>query len=242
MASIQFIGLEETIKAFNYRNAEVWAIFDGKRLIHKGEGENELREFLTMISNSGTTATYILKVYDDFSDPKNVKSNTPDDGSFNFKLFSVADGGAVGGIVRRHYGDPVQAEILAKLGALEQQINGEPDDEPDFMDQLGEAFIGMIQEPSRLNEFMGALRNFSNPMPSNPIRAGIGNVSLMREPTNNNQGIELTEQNLQRIGDAIEKMAKVDGGIVEHLEKLAAVAEKNPGKFKSLVSMLDTFI
>jgi len=243
MGSLQFLGIEDTLKAFEYRDVKVWSIFDGKRMIHKGAGETDLREFLEMISRSGTAATYILKVYEDIDDPKQVKSNTPDDGSFSFKLFGYESAG-MGGIVPRHYGDPVQAKILERLGAIEQQINGEEGEEPDFIKSIGDAFIGMIQEPGKLGEFIEVIKPiFGGPQPYNPMRAGIGNVKPVELPKQTNEGgLVLTEESLQRIGDAIEKIAVQDPKIVEHLEKLAAMAEKNPVKFRSTIGLFDTVL
>jgi len=237
MASLQFLGIDDILKAFDYRGTEVWSIFDGKRMIHKGTGESDLREFLEMVSRSGTTASYILKVYEDISDHKQVKSNTADDGSFSFKLFRFDEPAAgMSGIVSRHYGDPVQAKILERLGVIEQQILT-PEEEPDFLKAIGDAFIGMIQEPDKLNTFIGTLRTGFGPQPYNPVRAGIGNV--VNKPVNQQQNI-LSDESLQRIGDAIEKIAVHDSKIVEHFEKLAALAEKNPAKFKTFIAIVDT--
>jgi len=50
MASSQFRGIGNVLKAYNYKEVEVWAIFEGKRLQHKGTGESELQEYLQLLS------------------------------------------------------------------------------------------------------------------------------------------------------------------------------------------------
>lgn len=248
MASLQFIGIDQIVKAFNYRQAELWAIFDGRRLIHKGEGADALREFLDMIAGSQTTATYILKIYDDLDDAKAIKSNTPDDGSFNFKLHQY-QGSGEGGIVRRHYGDPVQAEILARLDGIEGKISGvgEPgeDDEDGFGEQLQTAVIGMLQDPNKLKNFLDIFRS-SAPTggaltgPYRPASVGSANPGSGSPAAPTLGGQPLTAESLQRIGDIIETLARHDPNIVEHLDKLAKLAERSPKKFSSILAIFDT--
>jgi len=237
----QFVGIKHTLAAFQSRGVEAWAIFAGKRLITRGCGVDELAAFLQMIAQSNTVAVYTIKVYEDIDDPKEIKSNTADDGSFNFKLFSLdGGGGSMSGIIGTHYGDPVQMEILERLKALEQ-----PEEDQGIMSQITNAFIGMLQEPRKLHEFLGALNGTQPQQPQYYEPRTVGNVHRIgvTQPAPARPqatAAPLTsEQSLQRIGDAVETIGRHDEKVVEHLEMLAKMAETNTSKFKMLLSLLD---
>jgi hypothetical protein len=257
MASVQFIGIEEALNAFSYRGVDIWAIYDGKRLMHKGSGENDLREFLEMISKSGTSATYILKVYEDLTDAKEVKSNTADDGSFNFKLFPAGEQVGGRGIIQRHYGYPSfedrVAERLDKIeGLLLNDDDTEDSQDETFAQSLGNAFIGMIQQPDKLGQFIDSLQKLfatgNNHVARVPV---IGQVEINRMGQNANDHSPAgeihaanmsqvpTEEKLQRLGSAIDTLEQHDPQLVEHLEKLATIAAKTPERFKAILSIFD---
>ena len=246
----QFVGIDETLEAYESRSVDAWALFAGKRMIIRGTGIDSLKKFLTMISNSGTVAVYTLKVYETVSDDTEIKSNTPDDGSFNFKIHSLERGG-MSGIIGRHYGDPIET-IADRLDIIEEKLSGTGTVQDEgVMSQITTALIGMLQEPRKLNEFIGALSGNKLPPASVPSPghypispainypqtvAGVSRIG-QAAPVNN-----LTSENsLQRIGDAIEAIGKHDERIVEHLEKLAKIARENPQQFKTLLILLDGF-
>lgn len=240
----QFVGIDETLEAFESRGVDAWALFAGKRMIVRGTGIDSLKKFLTMISNSGTVAVYTLKVYETVSDDSEIKNNTPDDGSFNFKIHSL-DRGGMSGIVGRHYGDP---DIADRLDAIEEKLSGTTAQDEGVMSQITTALIGMLQEPRKLNEFIGALSgkpSQSPPVHSYPVLPGgtVTGVSRVGQPQPTTAPVtNLTSENsLQRIGDAIEAIGKHDERIVEHLEKLAKIARDNPQQFKTLLILLDGF-
>src|SRR5574343_316699 len=88
MASIQFNNLESVLNAYTNRGVDAWAIFQGSQFMFKGIGLSDLEQILNSLSNGGTNAVYKLKVFEEITDEKNIKNNTPDDGSFNFRLNS----------------------------------------------------------------------------------------------------------------------------------------------------------
>lgn len=230
----EFLGLKETLAAYESRGLEQWAIFSGNRFIMKGEGIDALGQFLAMISRSNTTATYTLKVYEQLGEKERINSKTPDDGSFNFKLFDLyGNSGTLSGIIPTHYGDPGQVDPIKKAirEVLEEMEPGEPEP-PTILEQMGDAFIGMLQEPRKLSEFIGALTG--QPPPRHIV--GTTTAAPPREVAGS---VDLSEESLLRIGAAIEKMGAVDPDIVKHLEKLAEIAQGDPGRFKMLIALLD---
>lgn len=237
-SDFQFLGKQETLYAFESRGVEDWAIFCGSRFIMKGQGISELEKFLDMIARSGTMAIYTLKVYEGLPDGAKINSKTPDDGSFNFKLFSL-DGspGQLSGIIQRHYADPAMEKLLAELNDVKQRLAGMEaeeieDDSPDLMGEITQALIGMLHEPRKLNEFISAFTGRVSPGSYFAPPSRVGSLPETTQPLTSNESLE-------RIGSAIEVIAKVDPKIVDHLEKLAEVAQQNPHKFKNLVAMIE---
>lgn len=258
MASVQFRGMESVLRAYTYKGVDVWAIFDGKRLQHKGAGENELEEYLKLILSGGSTATLTLKIYEELDDPKKVKGTTPDDGSFNFKLVTIEEDGET--IYRSNkLGTLAQmgetlSSIDQRLAKLESEEPGEEEDE-EFSESFGravqKAIIGAVEDPAKLGTFISTIRALLDPVKPVPAignihRAGIVRPITTEENINDMGNIgeqidaqQISEEQLQRLSVALDTLGKHDPLIVEHLEKLAKVAEDKPTKFKGLISMLD---
>lgn len=229
----EFLGLQETLAAFEARNVDSWAVFSGTRFIMKGQGMNELEQFLAMIARSGTSAIYTLKVYEDLPAGTKLNSKTPDDGSYNFKLFDLyGNSGALSGALQpyRVGSNPADLKKLIQE-AIDEMTPPEPE-APGVLEQMGDAFIGMLQEPRKLAEFIGALTG-------QPVRS-IPTVGAVTRVGSAETAEIINEATAPRISGAVERLGRVDGAIVEHLEKLATMAENEPGRFKMLVGLLDS--
>lgn len=262
MASVQFRGIDGVLKAYDYKGIDLWAVFEGKRLCHKGSGSDELKEYLELTYQYGSNGTYILKVYEDLSDAKQIKSSTPDDGSFNFKLVELDADADVAYRTGRvsvigQIGSTLQ-KINERLELLEKPVDEEPEEET-FSEALGnavqKAVIGAIENPAKIGAFMDAVKEIlgfsvAKPAIGNITRAGglqqkiitgmdttneIGN-EYEQEKTSQDQ-----EERLKRLASAIDTLERFDSEIVEHLEKLSKIAANNPKKFASLITMLDMF-
>lgn len=251
-SNVQFIGTDQVIRAFEARNIDIWSIWCGKEYHIKGNGVEELKAYLDMIAESQTAATYTLKVYEDLTDIKEVKSNTPHDGSFNFKLFSVYDQPGRTGIIGRHYGYPSRDDIvLQKLQEFDTKLNllaAGPEIDPEE-ETIEKAVLGMIQEPSKLHEFFQALQQGKNLLMGHPVEMGsIGSVfkagqtkpgssaAAGQAPQNLSQ--QSSEEIGQRIATALDILEQNDPQLVEHLEKLAIMAQNNPVQFKTIIGFL----
>jgi len=253
MATIQFKGFDNVVKAFEYKEVDAWSIFDGKRLLHKGIGIDDLKQFLTLIMQS-TNAIYTLKVYEDIDDARKIKSNTPDDGSFNFRLNADEQDITFSQYQRTNNYKTVDE----RLGAIEKLLAEDPEDEDElsFMDSIGKAFeksiVGAIEEPDKPNFIADALKNIFNiQLPvSKPAIGNVVHASTIAglETGNENKPVpgDIEKNNdaadrLQRLGNAIDILEKHDKKLVEHLEQLAKIAQYNPQKFESLLTMMNLF-
>lgn len=230
---IQFRGLDSVLKAFKNRNVEYWSIWQDKSLMTKGEGIDELKGFLEMLSESG--CTYTLKVYEDVTDAAEIKDKTPADGSFNFKLVDEEE----------DYGPFTYSnkknKLLQRIADLEAKLAETKIEEEE--ETLEDVLIGAIKEPQKLlglvntaKAIFGITPTFA---PQFQTAQTMGNVEQQQQNTSV-QKHEWSEEELMRIGQAIDVMKRYDENIVEHLEKLSKIAINNTGQFNFLINALNT--
>lgn len=244
--SVQFRGIPNTIAAFNSRDCEVWSVWNKKQMLCKGTGADQLENFLKMVAQSGTKAVYTLKIYEDFQEAKQVKSNTPDDGSINFVLIDDEQYE----IERKARSGPSLNERLDKIEMLLSQQEEEEEEE----NEPGDIVAGLLQQPEKLEQLINigkSLLGFTSQSPAinSTIVRRIAGVETMntnndfeRSSAQSQTSIpdgETDEQKLRRLANAIDCLEIHDPNLIEHLEKLANIAATNPKKFKGLITMLD---
>ncbi len=250
MASVQFRGIGNVLKAYNYKEVEVWAIFEGKRLQHKGIGETELTEYLNLLSLGGSNATLILKIYEDITDPREVKSNTADDGSFSFKTMDIDEDPEYQYRSGRSQSMGRLGDVLLKIDERLTAIEAGPDEPEGIGKAIETAVIGAIEDPHKLGAIIDIIKGIFSGGPAKPI-AALGNVQRMganettTEANSNGNEFEQSqkektlEDQIKRLGAAIDILSEADPALVVHLEKLAALAHRDPKKFQGLISMID---
>lgn len=260
MASIQFRGISQVLTAFENRGVEAWSLWDGKAFMFKGVGNNDLTTILESLDRGGTTAIYTLKVYEDITDAKKIKSSTECDGSFNFRLYE-REGEFLSPSGRSYEATKALEDRMNQfeeriLNLLESKED-EPEDQP--ADLMG-TITGLLQDPDKL----GKLINLGKSLLGQPVQpAYVGNVNKLTENAGNGgssspslspsskpaeaaapaEQINQDEYNarVERLGVAINTLEQSDPRIVEHLEKLATIAVNKPDQFKILTGMLDAF-
>lgn len=222
LGAIQFVGREQVLKAFDSRDAVRWSFWQGKQMLFKYDGDSatesrtDLASWLDMMTDR-TGAIYTLKVYEELSPTAKIKSTTPDDGSFNFKLYlgeEYSDG-------PRRVGYPATDERLldavtkltAEVTTLKAKVGQPmaPEDEPletweKIMDHplvLGAAakFLG-IDIPAESGARMGAVPGGTT------------------------------------VDQIIEGLRRHDADIEDDLYHLLQIADRDPSQFKMLVGML----
>lgn len=230
--AIQLIGKQQVIEAYTNLEVDVWAIFQSKYLMTKGAGVTMLEQFLQMLSKNGAGAIYTIKIYEDLDDPRQVKEKTEASGALNFK-FNTQD-----------FIDDENPQYLNKLEnyKLYQEIQGLKKQieemgsykEPETLEQ---AAIGLLGNPGELAALVMAVKELfrpgSTPAPHIPQPAQLGNI-------NKGMNVEqLTDDNRQRLANALDVLGEKDPKIIEHLEKLASLAKNNPSQFQLLIMTLD---
>lgn len=243
-SSIQFRGMDQVMAAFINRDAECWSMWAGKQFLFKGFGEDTLQTILTALcENSGSNAIYTIRVYEDITDPKKIKSNTPDDGSFNFRLNEENMVNGSGLTVGQTYG------LAGQLLELKNQIQEmkalppaavEPEEEEKT---IGSVIMDVISNPSKAQQWAEIIRGLFAPATANfPAATVIRQTpAVMGNTTPVNAAPQNLDEKLERISAALDILGRNDPKICEHLEKLAEISTKKPVQFSSLLATLELF-
>jgi len=256
--AIQCRGKEKVLELYDNRKAEAWSIWQGSQFLFRGIGGDSLDAMLEAIS-SGGNAIYTLKVYDDIKDEKNIKAKTAEDGSFNFRLHPEGVPTPEGQMYleRKSYMQE-QIDALKKQNELllEKFTAAETEDEDDEeKDNSINGIIGsIIENPEKAKPFIDLFHQikglFAGPGPQYPQQRQIASVGNVMQYTQQPQAMETkqsevkqsdiftNEESMTRLYNAVEKIAKVDPDVLDHLEKLADMAEKKPNKFLGILNWL----
>lgn len=214
--SVQFRSPQNVLDAYVNRQVAAWSIWHGKQFMFKYEGESvdegaaHLAELLQVLQQS--QGIYTLRVYEDL-DGK-IKSNTPDDGSFNFRFQD-----AVG-----YMGGGQNNELLSELRAMKleiEQLKSERDEEEpeNKLGVLGDAL-----------EVPGVAQALAGLVPQ--LVAKLFGVSAPQALA----GVPGAE--IKTLADALAVLQAADPEFEIHMIQLATLARENETKFKSVVSMM----
>jgi len=208
--SIQFHKKQGVIDAFNNRGVELFSIFQNKQFMFKGEGGEELENILQSLAESGTNATYTLKVYEELEGVEKIKSNSPDDGSFNFRLNEE--------LVNNNNNS--YHLLLEKINKLEEEIETHN------------------EKPEQENNIIGAIISNPNFAPVIPVLIEKIMSLIFPKPPSSQMSIGAISQNDYSLNDVLESLKKHDPELELHLYKLLQIAETNPETFKILINSL----
>lgn len=224
MSAIQFNNLQSVLLAFQNRGVDAWALWQGKQFMFKGIGETDLKMILDSLENGATNAIYTLKVFEEIEDEKKIKSNTPDDGSFNFRLNSDRME-----LTQSAYTSAYSnAAIVKKLEEIEKRLDeDEVVEEKSGLGKIGEVLDHPVIAPLIpivLEKVLTAIFS-KNPVPQN---------QLNYQPAMALSGID--EDAAEK--EVIEKLKKHDPQLLEHLSKLLEIAETNNPLFQVIIKSL----
>lgn len=227
-----------------------------------------LEQILVTLDNTGSEAAYTIKFYEhDGGKLLRIKENLACDGSFNFRLIEEEER-QQRKIEYRGASNKLLEKLEAIETRLAQIETGTVEEQDEEDNTLQGQLIGMLKEPSRLTEFINALSSAKSLLGIGPAPSPgyVGNTDVIRagqiptpagspappapqdlshlQPTKGLTSMydqqESSEALVHRLGIAINTLEKNDPKIVDHLEKLAAMSDKNPDQFKTLLSILET--
>lgn len=222
--SIQFDKKDSVIAAYNSRDVEAWSIWQGKQFMFKGLGGDDLESVLDALCNGGTNAIYTIKVYEGAPELINIKSNTPDDGSFNFRLNDGSQQLPVNQM-------SAHVQLLERVKVLEAQLIEDrenfEDEKPDGMGRIGEILGNPIIAP--------LLPVFVQKLTEIIMGKGSGNPAIANYTPAVINGIQEVDLSLDQI---INELQERDPDLKIHLFKLLQIAKTNPDTFRLLINSL----
>lgn len=232
MASVQFRGLADAVEAFGNTGCDAWSLWQGRQFITKGIGSDELEAFLGLLAkNELSSAIYTVAYYESIDEKKAINNKTPIDGSFNFYLSdNVAE---IKGMFdkRLSIGNDLQSRFSALENKLDRFIE-ESETEPVEENKLG--IIGEILGNPHIGPIAQQLIM--------KMISGIGNNSQTRNeavPLAKVAGLPGTTESDTLLKTAIDRLKKIDSNLAERLDKLATLAETDPGTYNYIAGMLD---
>lgn len=238
-SSIQFRDIDSVTDAFNNRSVEAWSISQGKQFMFKGIGSDSFVTILKTLNDGDTTALYTVRVYEDITNEKEIKSNTPDDGSFNFKLnedlrenYRSLRG------VNEYYGRSKESTIMQKLQEIETRLDEE--ERPAPVNELG--IIGKLLEnptiaglvPTVLELIVNTLTGTKAPVNYMPPQINPPPASQARNAVLNG----INEDKI--IIEVVEQLKTYDPNLARHLQKLLEIAQNDSRAFNLIIQSLDT--
>jgi len=226
--SVQFNDKLQVEDAYKSRGVDAWSIWCSKQFMFKGVGFDSLENILNTLCDGSTNATYTLKVYEDIENENEIKSNTPDDGSFNFRL-----------------NDEKQNIRKEQLGAFYR--NDTILKKLDEIDKRFEALESFEEDPRRPKSAIGEL--LENPAIAGIVPtiiellvkaisgAGAGAVAAnIPQVQNTISGIPDNER--KDLDVVINELKRFDPNVLEHLKKLLDLARNNNQLFNTVVNSL----
>lgn len=211
MASVHFWGVDSVVKAYEQRNVDSWAVFQGsKQMLNKGDNKEDLKTYLETLWQD-STAIFTLNFYECSVDE--VKPTSQNDGSFNFKI-SEHNHGTTGASSDRLILSELNA-LKLKIAELESEDETDDDNDPDLWEKIS----GILEKPA----VVGLINRLAG---TNIQPAKIGTI-----PPGDNSDLILK---------AVEILKTKDPRLGEHLMKLATMATNTPDNFTFLLSTLDS--
>lgn len=248
MGAVQFFGKQAVVDAYKFRDMQTWAVFDGRDLNASGDGIEDLSAYLDMLAVHGSSGTYKLKVYKSVEDVDDITDKDPCNGSFKFKLSESSSTrmGAMSGPVNT--GDIVMNKlhgiVSAEVGkVLEKRFGGKSDDDEEE-ETWQDVAMGLLKDPNKLAQTIGMIKNLINPgsaTASIPVQlAAVGKVERVGQTPVVEMTKEQVEEQAEEIANTLDRLEARDPKILQHLKKLADIAEKKPDTFNFLISNLET--
>jgi hypothetical protein len=220
-SSIQFREPLQIVEAFKNRGVDAWSITCGKQFMFKGIGEEDFSQIINTLAESDSSATYTVQVYEDIDDVKKIKNNTPNDGSFNFKLNEDLRQriGLVKGYREGEERSP--NNIFVKLESIEKQLAElQAQDEEDSEQNNSLGMIGELLAHPVVSQVIGKLIT------------GAGAVGVVPQ----SESAMLYKNNES---NAYEALKEHDPKLNQHLEKLLLVAKSDPQTFQAIIKNFD---
>lgn len=227
MIGVHIIGRDAVLNRFRKFETDTWGLYQGKQFMVGGIGEDQLSDWLDDLTTTGSTAIYVLRMYDADQPPTAASGNADYISSVNFKLIDNYEGQGIHG----H-----SVGLMKRLEAIEKKLDAS--EEQEETEGLNDVIMGWLTEPEKLGMVVGAFRQLvglGGGVPPAPVQAIAGfNVAKDNEKPTADK-----EQQLQTLAKALDILEKADPNIVVHLDKLAKLSQTDQVLFNWTIAKLD---
>lgn len=238
MTGVQLIGKAAVLQRFEAAGCEAWALYQGKQFIVGGVGSEDLSEWLESFEASGTTATYTVRMYDGEEKPTSSTGNSDYVACMSFKLVDNYEGMGIAGHSN---------SLMQRLGAIEKQLKERKEDDEEESTDIGGIVMGYLQDPAKLAQIAGIVKMFVTGVTPLPAAVGtpaaapaaIQGIGAVEPGAAAETPVTDDETKLQKLAAALDILGAKDPLIVQHLEKLAKLAQDDPNLFNGVISKLD---
>jgi hypothetical protein len=254
VAGAQFIGKQRVIEAFE-KFGGAWALVQGKKVCASGEGSTELAEWLDIFAAAESRSPYTLHLYGDM-DPEEITTSTKPLRSWDVMIHDtrgavsepVAATGAVGAAARiqKHLDDKIAEKFDLILEKLEEPEESQGIDFVAIAKDYAENPHKMGQVMGAVQSIIGILQNLFGMNRANPAPAAMGSVygyppqQETTQPAANGVTMRASDEaKYNRLAAVLDRLEAKDPKLIEHLEKLADIAEKDSFTFSMILSRLD---
>lgn len=253
-SAVMFRGTKSVIKAYNSNDVPAWSLWNGpKQLVfsYNGtdieEGAKMLGEALALLQEGGSTAAFMLCVYDDWKAGDKIKSNTPYDNSFNFSIWDDDEGEATS----RFRSNKDNEKRLTAIEDLLKKMceESEEEDKPEKIGGIQGMIAGLLEQPQVKEAIMGKIAQIINKIPSmgeGKKIAGIPGEDVQpdaQQQEQENAAFQKSWTNYPldqqiKISRALTILMAADSKLGDHLLALGTIARDNPGKYKMALTFL----
>lgn len=248
--AVHFRGRGVAVQAFENRKAKAWAVFTGKQFLASfvapdtDSAVSALDQYLDLMDDPKNIAVYTIKVYDDVPADGKIKSNTPDDGSYNFRFNEPSGAAGVTGVSGAS-GNWEMLQILKKMDArIEQLEKGDPDEADEAPEKN---IVGQIKDfleiPGMQTLISGIVQKLTG---NNAPAPALGNAPGATAPGVNEVETMPADPEVLEYSQALEayKIIRNSGmpNILNVLQRLAYIAQTDQEKFKSLQTSINMFV
>jgi hypothetical protein len=244
--TVQFRSIDDVMEAYLNREVAPWAIFAGTQFMFSYSGDSleqgraDLEAILKKLEDNQSAAIYTLCIYEDLGKNGKIKSNTPNDGSFNFRLHEHTTN-YIPGVAGGRFGlmqqdnkvliDEIRA-LRMEVQKIKEQQDTEivEDDEPedDIMGKIGRIIENPALQPL-ITGIIGKITELLTPKSQLPGT----DENILRKVS----GIPGSEKDL-KISEAVEILAETVPDLGDMLMKLATMSKSKPQQFKIFLTML----
>jgi hypothetical protein len=237
MTGVQLIGKKAVLTRYEKLECDAWALYQGKQFIVGGVGYDSLSDWLQDFEQSGSTATYTLRVYDFAEAPTSSMGNSDYVVCVHFKITDTYEGYGIAG-----HSSKLSDRITGIENELKKLNKPDLDDDDDRGVSMGAIVSDWLENPEKLAVIAGIFRQFFPgapapvPMmvPAKPVQT-ISGFKMETEFIN-----AASPEGLERMTKALDILGQYDPNIVKNLEALAQLAKDQPALYGIAVQKLDS--